>query len=133
MTPLQKRPITQIVTMIGYQIPAGFGFHHGNGWEDAAGVIRFDQCVAADPSLMTGTMRGLMRGELTRSSPELYTRFTLHPDARAEMESSGDEVEFPRIAPSVVGRRNRFVYMIGVSSTGPGAWGLRRVVKRSST
>ena len=31
-----------------YQLPAGFGFHHGNGWEDAGGVIRFDHCVAAE-------------------------------------------------------------------------------------
>ena len=90
-----------------YQLPAGFGFHHGNGWEDAAGVIRFDQCVAADPSLMTGTMRDLMRGEITRGAPEFYTRFTLHPDGRAEMEPSGDEEEFPRIAPAVVAKRNR--------------------------
>ena len=113
-----------------YQLPAGFGFHHGNGWEDAGGVIRFDHCVAADPSLMTETMRGLMRGELNRESPEYYTRFTLHPDGRAEVEASGEEAEFPRIAPDVVGRRNRFVYTLGVSSAGASGWRLRRVVKR---
>ena len=84
-----------------YQFPTGFGFHHGNGWEDGGGVLRFDQCVAADPSLMTGTMRDLMRGELTRGAPELNTHFTPHPDGRAELESSGDEEEFPRIVPSV--------------------------------
>ena len=113
-----------------YQLPAGFGFHHGNGWEDAAGVIRFDHCVAPGPSLRTGTMRSLMRGELDRSALELYTRFALHPDGRAEVEPSDEEAEFPRIAPAFVGRRNRFVYTLGVSSTGPSAWGLRRVVKR---
>ena len=113
-----------------YQLPAGFGFHHGNGWEDASGVIRFDQCVAADPSLMTVTMRGLMRGEFHRGAPEHYTRFALRPDGRAEVELTGDEAEFPRVAPAVVGRRNRYVYTLGVSSTGPGAWRLRRVVKR---
>ena len=113
-----------------YQLPAGFGFHHGNGWEDAVGAIRFDHCVAADPSLMTGTMRGLMRGELERESPEHYTRFTLHPDGRAEVEATGEEAEFPRVAPVVVGRRNRFVYTLGVSSTGASGWRLRRVVKR---
>ena len=87
-----------------YQLPAGFGFHHGNGWEDAAGVIRFDHCVAAGPSLMIGTMRNLMRGELDRSAPELYTRFALHPDGRAEFEPSGEEAEFLRIAPAFIGR-----------------------------
>ena len=27
------------------QLPAGFGFHHGNGWEDATGTIRYDHCT----------------------------------------------------------------------------------------
>ena len=63
-----------------YQLPAGFGFHHGNGWEDASGTIRYDHCVAADATLMIETMRNIMRGELTRQVPEHYARFTLHPD-----------------------------------------------------
>ena len=112
------------------QLPAAFGFHHGNGWEDAGGVIRFGHCVADDPTLMTESMRGLTRGELMRESPERYTRFTLYPDGRAEVEATGEEAEFPRIAPAVTGRRNRYVYMLGVSSPGPGIWRLRRVVKR---
>ena len=99
------------------QLPAGFGFHHGNGWEDASGAIRFDLCVAAGPTLMTETMRGLMRGELTRESPEHYTRFTLYPDGRAEVEGTGEEAEFPRIAPAVTGRRNRYVYLLGCHPT----------------
>ena len=101
-----------------YQLPAGFGFHHGNGWEDASGTIRYDHCVAADATLMTETMRNIMRGELTRQAPEHYARFTLHPDGRAEGEDSGEEAEFPRIAPAVTGRRNRYVYTLGVSSRG---------------
>ena len=113
-----------------YQLPAGFGFHHGNGWEDASGTIRFDFCVAADATLMTETMRGVMRGDLTRSAPEHYARFTLYPDGRAEVEDSGEEAEFPRIAPAVTGQRNRYVYTLGVSSLGPSGWRLRRVVKR---
>ena len=112
------------------QLPAGFGFHHGNGWEDASGAIRFDLCVADDPTLMTETMRGLMRGRLERQSPERYTRFALYPDGRAEVEGTGEEAEFPRIAGALTGRRNRYVYMLGVSSQGGGMWRLRRVVKR---
>ena len=113
-----------------YQLPAGFGFHHGNGWEDAGGTIRYDHCVAENATLMTETMRDLMRGALTRGAPERYARFTLHPDGRAEVEDSGEEAEFPRIAPALTGRRNRYVYTLGVSSLGPGGWRLRRVVKR---
>ena len=112
------------------QLPAGFGFHHGNGWEDAGGVIRYDHCVADDATLMTESMRGLMRGELGRESPTRYTRFTLYPDGRADVEGTDEEAEFPRVAPAVTGRRNRYVYTLGVSSQGSGLWRLRRVVKR---
>ena len=112
------------------QLPAAFGFHHGNGWEDADGVIRYDHCVADDPTLMTESMRGLMRGELMRESPARYTRFTLYPDGRADIEGTDEEAEFPRIAPAVTGRRNRYVYTMGVSSQSPSGWRLRRVVKR---
>ena len=112
------------------QLPAGFGFHHGNGWEDAGGVIRYDHCVADDATLMTDSMRGLLRGELGRESPARYTRFALHPDGRADIETTGEEAEFPRVAPAVTGRRNRYVYTLGVSSQGHGMWRLRRVVKR---
>ena len=113
-----------------YQLPAGFGFHHGNGWEDASGVIRFDHCVAADATLMSETMRFVMRGEFRRATPELYTRFALHPDGRAEVESSGEEAEFPRIAPATTGRRNRWVYTLGAPPGPAAGWSLRRVVKR---
>ena len=113
-----------------YQLPAGFGFHHGNGWEDASGAIRFDLCVASDPTLMTETMRAVMRGELNRAAPERYARFTLYPDGRIDIAATGEEAEFPRIAPAVTGRRNRYVYTLGVSAHGRSGWRLRRVVKR---
>ena len=112
-----------------YQLPPAFGFHHGNGWEDANGVIRFDHCIADDATLMTATMRGIMRGEFERGTPERYTRFTLHPDGRTDIETTGEEAEFPRVAPAVAGRRNRYVYTIGTSSLGRSRWPLRRVVK----
>ena len=113
-----------------YRLPASFGFHHGNGWEDAGGTIRFDHCVAADATLMSETMRFVIRGELRTSAPERYTRFALHPDARAETESTGEEAEFPRIAPALTGRRNRYVYTLGAPSGLAPGWRLRRVVKR---
>ena len=81
------------------QLPAAFGFHHGNGWEDAGGVIRYDHCVADDAALMTGTMRGLMRGELMRESPERYTRFTLYPDGRADVDGTDACARSERCAP----------------------------------
>ena len=113
-----------------YQLPAGFGFHHGNGWEDAGGTIHYDHCIAADASLMTDTMRHIMRGEVRASAPPVYTRCTLHRDGRAEVETTGAMEEFPRIAPALTGRRNRYVYSLGQTSGRATAWPLRRVVKR---
>ena len=112
------------------QLPAGFGFHHGNGWEDASGTIRYDHCVAPDATLMTDTMRDIMRGKLTRGAPEHYARFTLHPGGRVEMDDSGKQAEFPRIAPALTGLRNRYVYTLGVPAQDPKALWLRQVVKR---
>ena len=113
-----------------YQLPAGFGFHHGNGWEEASGAIRFDHCVASDATLVSEAMRFVMRGEFRAATPELYTRYTLHPDGRAEVESTGEEAEFPRIAPAAMGRRNRWVYTLGAPTGNAPDWRLRRVVKR---
>lgn len=113
-----------------YQLPAGFGFHHGNGWEDTSGTIRFDHCVASDATLVTETMRDVMRGKLEVPPPETYTRFTLHPDGRAEIDATGEEAEFPRASPAVTGRRNRYVYTVGAPSSESAGWRLRQVVKR---
>lgn len=113
-----------------YQLPAGFGFHHGNGWEDASGAIRFDHCVAPDAALMTDTMRAIMRGDLRQPAPALYTRFTLHPGGRADIESTGEEAEFPSIAPAVTGQRNRYVHTVGAPSDESMGWRLRQVTKR---
>ena len=113
-----------------YQLPAGFGFHHGNGWEDASGAIRFDHCVAPDATLVTETMRIIMRGDFRRPAPELYTRFTLHPGGRTEIDSTGEEAEFARIAPAVTGLRNRYVYTVGAPTNESMGWRLRQVAKR---
>ena len=113
-----------------YQLPAGFGFHHGNGWEDADGTIRYDHCVASDPALMTESMRVVMRGEIRQSTPELYTRFTLHPDGRTKIDETGEESEFPRIAPAMTGRRNRYVYTVGAPPGESVGWRVRQVAKR---
>ena len=110
------------------QLPAGFGFHHGNGWEDEGGVIRFDHCVAADPGLLTRSLRRVMRGELVPASSEHYTRFALFPDGRVRIEEEAGPAEFPRIADRLTGLRNRYVYML--SGAGDPNWLLPSVAKR---
>ena len=112
-----------------HQLPAGFGFHHGNGWEDAGGTIRFDLCVAPDPTLMTERLRYIMRGEVRPAAPERYAGFTLRPGGRSEVEATPDWAEFPRVAPAVVGRRNRYVYTLGADEDEDGPV-LQRLEKR---
>ena len=75
-------------------------------------------------------MRVVMRGMLEQPPPETYTRFTLHPDGRSEFDDTGEEAEFPRVAPAVTGRRNRYVYTVGAPSADAAGWRLRQVVKR---
>ena len=112
-----------------HQLPAGFGFHHGNGWEEAGGAIRFDHCVAADPTLVTERFRYIMRGEVRPAAPERHTRFTLHPDGRSDVEATSGWAEFPRVAPALVGRRNRYVYTLGADEDADGLV-LHRLEKR---
>ena len=110
------------------QLPAGFGFHHGNGWEDTGGVIRFDHCVAADPGIVTDSLRDVMRGQLRSAAPERYTRFVLFPDGRARIEEEAGPAEFPRIADRLTGLRNRYVYLL--AGAGSPNWLWQSVAKR---
>ena len=113
-----------------YSLPPGFGFHHGNGWEEASGTLRFDLCVAPDPTLMTERFRYIMQGELRPAEPARYTRFALLPDGSSDLETErGGWAEFPRVAPAVTGLRNRYVYTLGA---GEGTHGpvLHRLEKR---
>ena len=99
-----------------YQLPAGFGFHHGNGWEERDGTIRFDHCLAADPGLVAEALRYVMRGELRPAASEHLSTFTLYPDGRTSTRETGEIAEFPQVAPRVVGRRNRYLYTLGATS-----------------
>ena len=112
-----------------YQLPSGFGFHHGNGWEESDGTIRFDHCLADDPSLVRDRFRGFMRGRLEPAAQPRYSRLRLAPDGSATVEAVADLAEFPRIAPHLTGRRNRFVYTVGGDSSGNG-YEFHQVVKR---
>ena len=110
------------------QLPAGFGFHHGNGWEDAGGTIRFDLCMAPDPGLMTGPLKSVMRSELDHAAPATHTLFAIHPDGRTRIEQGSEPAEFPRVASGLTGLRNRYVYLL-TGEDRPG-WPFSRVTRR---
>ena len=110
-----------------YQLPAGFGFHHGNGWEERGGAIRFDHCLAADAGLVDVAMRQVMRGDLSPVATGYLSTFTLYPDGRTAIEESGEVAEFPQVSPRVVGRRNRYLYTLG--ATGRPDWILNTLAR----
>ncbi len=112
-----------------HALPACFGFHYGNGWEEADGTIRLDHCLADDPGIVTETLRYAMKGEFRPSAPLRYARIVLPPKGDGRIQNPGDEAEFAKVAPAVVGRRHRFVYTLGVPDN-PDGWRFRTVVKR---
>ena len=98
-----------------HELPPGFHFHHGNGWEEADGTIRLDLCQAPDPSFVTRDFRNVMQGDTRFRSPHpVYRRVVLHPDGRAEYEGGGTvAADFPRIDPRRLGRRHEMTFATG--------------------
>ena len=106
-----------------YDLPSGFSFHFGNAWEEPDGTIRFDYCVAPDASVMTETLRYVMRGEFrSPTAPTRFAQVVLAANGSAQQQISDIAAEFPRVAPAVVGRRYGQVYALtggaGISGGG---------------
>lgn len=111
-------------------LPPGFAFHFGNGWEDADGTIRFDFCRTPDLDHMQ-KLRPVMRGDLAglgqdQTRSELVT-IPVKGDVR--VETLAVATEFPRVNPRVETRSNRFIYVAAQSSPGTGSVWLDSLVK----
>ena len=111
-----------------YDLPPAFGFHHGNAWEESDGTIHFDQCLAEDANIVFDDLRNVMRGDLESFSAGTYARMRLNPSGSAKMEITSEFAEFPQVARSVVGRRNRYIYYLGAPKNA--GWYLQTLVKR---
>lgn len=110
-----------------WDLPAGFGFHFGNAWEEADGTIRFDHARSDDPGLLTA-LGSVMRGRRVTGSPPRLTRYALHPDGRVEIAAlAAETAEFPRLDARAAGRRARHLFHL--AETG-GAWWFDAVVRR---
>jgi carotenoid cleavage dioxygenase len=96
-----------------YELPAHFHFHFGNAWEAPDGTLHFDYCRAADPSLMTQTLRYVMRGEARPGASAQTTLVRLDPaSGRVHTDSFPEVAEFPRVDPRVVGQPHRYLYSV---------------------
>ncbi len=113
-----------------HELPPGFHFHHGNGWEEPDGTIRPGSVPGARPRLRDG---GFPRRDAGRPGlpvgPSRYRVAVLHPDGRAAIEDGAPGVaEFPRIDERYTGRRHRRLFTL----TGDGAaagWPLRAAAR----
>jgi carotenoid cleavage dioxygenase len=104
------------------ELPSQWVFHFGNGWEDEAGVIRFDGARASDPSAMLSAFRDVMRGAITPFSgsyPYLY-RIDTRTGTASETPLLDQAVgtEFPAIDPRLSGHRYRQLVTLSRSSAG---------------
>ncbi len=113
-----------------YELPPGFHYHHGNGWEEADGTIRFDLCQAPDPKFVTEDLRAVMRGarRLSATHPS-YRRVVLKPNGIAAIDQADPgTAEFPRIDSRRTGLRHRMVFAIVGSGTEEG-WPFSRIAR----
>ena len=114
-----------------HDLPPGFHFHHGNGWEEADGTIHLDLCQAADPMFAIHDLRAVMQGDWNFPSAQPgYRRVTLRPGGAATIETVAPGVaDFPRIDPRRTGLRHRAVYALTGERGGAeeGGWPLSRI------
>lgn len=91
-----------------------FIFHFGNAWEENDGTIRFD--ASRYPNLDVMNELGyLMRGEtiMAASGKSHTVIFSIFPNGKTSEQHFNGNTEFPRIFPSVTGKRNKKLFTIG--------------------
>ena len=110
-----------------YELPAQWIFHFGNGWEDDAGVIRFDAARADDPLVMIDTFRDIMRGRQSGSPPGHHYQYQIDTRTQriseAPMFGANLESEFPSVDPRVSCRRNDRLCMLSHDRSQPAPHG----------
>jgi all-trans-8'-apo-beta-carotenal 15,15'-oxygenase len=102
------------------ELPAGYVFHFGNAWEDAAGTIRFDMVHGMNTDTVQ-ELRKPMAGEMPDTENRML-QVTLPVTGSPRLALVGDNVEFPRVSPLVAARRNRFVYAAAQAMPGQSRW-----------
>lgn len=91
-----------------YELPPRMVFHFGNAWDEAGGTVTHVDLVLHDGDMLAATSR-VMEGEREPNRPAAHaaTRITLdHATGRVRTARLLDGAEFPRVMPSVVGRRH---------------------------
>ncbi len=104
-----------------YDLPSFFCFHMGDAWEDGGGEIRFDACIAPDPSFPLQGARNVLLGEETHGSEaSRLAMITLKPNGAADLVRTEMVAEFPRSDRRFAGQARRFtVHATGLTPGRP--------------
>jgi carotenoid cleavage dioxygenase len=118
---LDKNDVTR---MRWLQLPAGFVFHLGNAWSSLDGhEIHLDYIRSDDATVVTASLRELMRGQIRPASAHLaQVRLNLST-GRAEQVSTGHVAEFPKIDTRRTAHRHRTLFMVAHTAPSTGANG----------
>jgi all-trans-8'-apo-beta-carotenal 15,15'-oxygenase len=102
------------------ELPAGYVFHFGNGWEEADGTIRFDMAFGPDCDELQ-KFRTPMAGQL--SKVDSICRQVIIPVAGApRINDIRAGVEFPRINQARSTLRNRYIFAAAQAVPGRSVW-----------
>lgn len=102
------------------ELPAGFVFHFGNGWEEADGTIHFDIVHERNSDEMLEFFKP-MSGAFPNWNAAAYS-VVLPPKGPPRFDRLYDRVEFPTINPQVRTGPNRYVYTAAMESRGQSDW-----------
>jgi carotenoid cleavage dioxygenase len=103
---------SDLTTLREFELPPGFVFHFGNGWEGADGNIHFDMVLHDGAAVMTEMMPALLRGEASVAATGVprIAQVTLAPrNGRVQIALLPGAAEFPRVDPRRVGLRHRLL------------------------
>jgi all-trans-8'-apo-beta-carotenal 15,15'-oxygenase len=102
------------------ELPAGYVFHFGNGWEEDDGTIRFDMAYGADCDELQ-SFRKPMNGQLP-ANVSVCKQVTLPPTGAPRIADVRAGIEFPRINASRATQRNRYIFAAAHAVPGRSVW-----------
>jgi all-trans-8'-apo-beta-carotenal 15,15'-oxygenase len=102
------------------ELPAGYVFHFGNGWEEENGTIHFDMAYGPNCDELQ-SFRKVMAGELAHNE-RMGKKVTIPRVGGVRVENTRAGVEFPRINPARSTVRNRYVYAAVLAVPGTSQW-----------
>ncbi len=95
-----------------YELPSGFAFHFGNGWEDKDGTFHFDASLYSNLNVLTA-LSDLMQGCKSEADANAQNvLISLYKNGRHKIVKTGVISEFPRVASMVTGKPNKVLYHV---------------------